>query len=694
MANNTDYYPTEQSFKPEDSHSLGVTEPNVAPPKYSKSDDPDPLSEDALKKLFEAAFTPADEHRKPRETIWDDCFQLYNNQYDWSQKAWWQHKAPIPKVRAAVDKAVGLFRKTLLRMYPFYGVQAESKMGRTKGRYTMLLTDYHFDQVNMVEELVSAFKVGLITSVSAVKIWFGRTKDFDPVVERTMTTEPQYEMGIQVGETEKEKRTVKLKETTKGVFCIKALNPKNIWKIPGTNGFIERFEMSLQEAESLAEEGVYDKKAVERLREKICNSTEVSDAQAETTGEGKPSTSNYFKKFTGWHYWGDIFDTQGKLIKCNASFTLAERDILIRPPRDNPFFHKEPPYVLGSPYLVPFSTYNRGMVEDIAEIAKSITEMANLIADGALYDAMKAFSIDVDQLDDPSEARGGLYPGKTFLRHGDKASVPGEQMVQTVDVGKVPTEAMNMIALYEKYMQEGSYVNEWVGGFGGKGDRTLGEVNIKTQSALEGLDEAARNLEITLIEPAVSMAAKVIYQYHENYFLPRLVDNYPQLSVMLQDMQPAERYSIMVKDFSFKVRGLSLMIDRQQRIGELKEILTLLSYLPGFIEQLDPQAVMEEILMPIGWDPRRLMINQGQGGVTTPMIGAPPTQNMLPPPGSMTQNSPMQQMNAAQGAQRGGATNNPAVRGGNAGGGDQQQALLFALRKMMAGQQTQGFFPR
>ena len=690
-----DNYPTEQSFQP-DSHALGTTEGQTPPPAYKKTDQPDPESEANLKQFFEAMFTTADEHRKPREEIWRVCWDLYNNNVDFSTKAWWQHKAAIPKIRGSVDKACGIFRKTLLRMYPFYGVQAESKLGRTKGRYSMLLTDYWFDQIGIIEHMVMAFKIGLVTSTSALKIWMARVKDFEPEVTQRQETTPSFEYGVQTGESTETIREVNLKSTTRGQLAIMEMNPANIWIVPGTNRrcVIERFEMTLSEAESLAEEGVYEKEAVKRLREKLCSHNEVSDEVADHTGEGKTSANKYLKQFTGWHYWGDLYDTEGKLLKCDISFTLAEKDILIRKVRPNPFFHKNPPYVISSPYPVPFSTYDRGMVEDVGEIAKSITEMANLIADGALYDAMKMFAIDISQLDDPSEARAGAYPGKTWMRDSSKAMGPGEPLIQTVDVGHVPTEAMNMVGLFEKYLQEGTYVNEWVGGFGGKGDRTLGEVNIKTQAALEGLDEAARNLEVGLIEPSVTMSAQVIYQYHENFLLPRLVDNYPQLSIMLQDMQPAERYAIMIKDFSFKVRGLSLMIDRQQRIGELKEILTLLSYLPGFIEQLDPQAVMEEILMPIGWDPRRLMLNQGQGGVTTPMIGTPPTQNMLPPPGSMTQNSPMQNRNAMEGARMGGSTNNPSARGGNTGGGEQMQALMFALRKMMAGQQTRGFFGR
>ena len=661
--------------QPIDAAALGWIGRDGPPPHYGKSEDPDPLSEDSLKKFFSAMFETADSHRKPREAIWDTCWQLYNNEYDWSNKAWWQHKTPIPKVRASVDRAVALFRKTLLRMYPFYGVQAESKLGRTKGRYTMMLVDYWYDQISLVDELVKAFKIGLVTSVSGVKIWFERVKEFRPEPSIEEYDEPTAEFGVVTGSVKKFRTKVEMRPYFKGKLAIAALNPKNIWVVPGTRGrcIIERDECTLAELESLAEEGVYEKEAIKRLREKLCSSETISDdVNPVQTSENKPTSNQYLRKVDLWHFWGDIYDTQGNLIKCEHSFTLANKETLIRKARPNPFYHKEPPYILGTPYTVPFSTYNRGMVEDVADIAKSITEMACLVADGALYDAMKAFAIDTAQMDDPSEARQGLYPGKTFLYNSALSPSPNAKLVQTVDVGKVPAEAMNMIGLFEKYMQEGSYVNEWVGGFGGSGDRTLGEVNIKTQSALEGLDEAARNLEVSLIEPTIAMSAKVIYQFQENYMMPRLMDNYPQLSVLLQNMTSAERYATMVGDFSFKVRGLSIMIDRGQRIGELKEILQLLSYLPGFAEQLDPRAALEEILMPLGWDPRRLLLaGPSDGGVMAPTVGANPALQPRPAPMMGPNGRPgmpaMQVRNAAQGGQRGGATNNPSARGGALG---------------------------
>lgn len=654
-----------------DSYTLGLpkNEPGVG--KVQKSNQPDPLSETELKRFFTAVKQTADEHRKPRELIWQDAWALYNNQYDWSDKAWWQHRTPIPKVRASVDRAVGIFRKTLLKVQPFYGIQAESKLGRTKGRYTMLLDDYWLDQAAAIEELVTSFRVGLITSTSILKVFWMRVRDTQVGLETKVVEEPIYEFGLHVGNRNTEQKSAVLNTTFKGKLGFMAVNPQNFWVVPGTRGraVIERDEASLNELEALVKDsahpdGIYSADGIRRLRDKISSATKSQD-DTNQTHENRYNANQYFRNINLFHYWGDIYDLDGKLIMPDASFTLADEDILIREARPNPFYHKEHPYVIGSPYMVPFSTYNRGMVEDVAEIAKTITQLACLVADGGLYDAMKAFSLDVDQLDDPSEGKNGIYPGKVFLRRSSQGTgVPNEQLVQTVDVGSVPQEAMNTIGLFERYFQEGSFVNEWVGGTGTAKGQTLGEVNIKTQASLEGLDESARNLEVTLLEPALTKVTKVVYQYNENYMLERLVDNYPQLSMLLQNMQPAERYATMVGDYSFKVRGMSVMIDRAQRIGELKEILTLLSYLPGFVEQLNPISTLEEILMPMGWDPQKLLLNPGAGSVTTP-AGGPPTSMPIPPGMPPAGGTPMQARNAAEGARLGGTRNNPS--GGPAG---------------------------
>jgi len=658
-----------------DSAVLGTGAMESPPESKAPTTDYDPLSEGSLKDFFLDVFTLADETRRPREMIAHDAWDLYNNVYDWSSKAWWQHKVPIPKVRTAVDKAVALFRKTLLRLDPFYAIQAESRIGRQKGNYTMLLTDYWFDQASAIEALVQAFKCGLITGVSALKIWWQIVREYKPELEIISAEVPITEFGVETGMRTEEHRDMKLKPHSTGKLGVAAVDFFNIWKIPGTKGkgVIERTVVTLDEIRALTEgkNPVYIKDAAKRLSAR--SATKVEEVRAaRRAGEAPPRVSTYIKDVELFHFWGDIYNKEGRIVMPDASFTMGGMDILLREARPIPFFHKQPPYVIGTPYVVPFSNYNRGMVEDVIELAKSITELSSLIMDGGLYDAMRAFAVDSDLLEDPSEAQKGVYPGKVFLKKGNQALSPGQKVVETVDVGKVPTEAFNTLSMNERYFAEGTYLNEWVSGQGGKTGRTLGEVNIKTQSALEGLDESARNLEVTVIEPMVEMAAKVIYQFHEDYTLPRLMENYPQVSLLLHGMSPAERYATMIGGFSFNTRGLSVMIDQAQQMGEVKEILSLLSYLPGALEQMNQSELLEKIFAPLGWDIQKLLPMAAAGNTTSTMPGAQPQMNpqmlmqrlmqaiQAQQQGGGPRNS-MQRRNASEGARFGGSRQNPGA---------------------------------
>ena len=249
---------------------------------------------------------------------------------------------------------------------------------------------------------------------------------------------------------------------------------------------------------------------------------------------------------------------------------------------------------------------------------------------------------------------------------------------------------MNALSLFKAAFQEGTYVNEWVEGQGGKGDRTLGEVNIKTQSALEGLDEAARNIETSLIEPFLDLSARTIYQFHKDYSIPRLADEFPEAAAMLQDMSPKERYATMMGEFSFKARGLSVLIDQQQRIGEITNFLQLLAQIPGMIERLNPDELLEMVMLPLNWNVERLLLSR-QG-----LMGSAQRPASAEGQGGGGGNSPAQEMAGRQGAQMGGATNNPMAGGGGGvpgqgqrmmkpGGGGGMGAMMESLMKAPMG---------
>lgn len=624
------------------------------------------------KLFFNAVFRAADDARKPRQRVWEQAWQLYNGEVDWTGKADWQSKVPIAKVRPAVDRAAATFRRALVRMKNFYAIESESKIGTTKGLFTKALIDLWFDQAKFVEEFTTALKAGLITSTIVMKV-FWHWKDIPGLeVREEDVAVPIYSYGIETGtetrKTKKPKRTTQ----TYGCLAIKAVDPFKFWVVPGTNGHavIERTESTLADLVELANRGVYSKAAIEELQAIASSPGQPADEPPDDTdrrGENTPSANKYLREVILYHYWGDIYGEDGSCVMRDATFTVAgtangDAIVVLREPRENPLFHGRPPYVYGTPYVVPFSTYNRGIVEDVIGVAQMITELSNLITDGAMFDAIKAFEVDVDLVHAPSDIANGIYPGLALRKKGLNDPTGQKQVVKAIDVGKIPQEALAALAMFEREFQASTMVTELVSGgpaMGGK--RTATEVSSKTTQALEGLDDAARTVEETVINPVLELSAKTIYQFHDNYILPRLIEEFPKLSMMMRQLDPAERYVVMfgsqgIDAFNFKARGISVMLDKQQNLEKISQFLQLGAHVPGLLQQLNASAVAEEIVTSLGWNPAKMLMQPPEMGVQ-PAMGQPPGVPFPGPQGNAL--TPAQEFSAQAGAEFGGSSDNP-----------------------------------
>lgn len=624
-----------------------------------------PSNEDT-KLFFEAVFAVADEARRPRQSVWENAWKLYNGQTNWEGKAEWQSKIPIAKVRPAVDRAAATFRRALVRMKNFYAIQSESKLGLQKGLFTKALIDMWYDHSDFIQEFTTALKAGLITSTICMKV-FWHWKEINSLdIEEAEIEVPTYSFGLETG-TER-RRTKKPKKTKQVYGClgVKAVDPFKVWVVPGTNAVIERTEATLADLQDLAAKGIYSKAAVEELAAAGGNppvATENPDEQ-ERKGEANTSTSKYLREIILFHYWGDVFAEDGRCLMRDATFTVAGTTdgkvlTVLREPRENPYFHGKAPYVIGTPYTVPFSTYNRGIVEDVAGIATLITELSNLIADGAMFDAIKAFEVDVDLVHSPSDIAQGIYPGLALRKKGLQDPTGQKHVVRAIDVGKIPQEALSALSLFERLFQEGTWVTEFVAGGMGSGRKTATEIQSKTSQALEGLDDAARTVEETVINPVLELSAKTIYQFHTDYMMARLIEEFPQVSMLMRELHPAERYVVMfgnqgIDSFNFRARGISIMLDQQQNLEKIGQFLQLGAHVPGFLQQLNAQAVAEEMTMAMGWNPSKILINQNPA--VQAVNGPQPGQAFPSPEGELT---PAQSYSAEQGAAYGGATDNP-----------------------------------
>lgn len=617
----------------------------------------------------------ADEIRRPRKDVWDEAWNLYNGIYDFSMKEDWQSRSNIPKVRGVVDTATASFRRALIRMKRFYHIESETKLGIEKGFYTMNLLDYWLEQIGFVEEFTTGLKAGLITSTLAYKVWWDWVTDTTPHWEEKLIKEPILQLGIKVGEQLIPTQVISRAARTRGVLGFKAIDPYNLWIGPRNTYKIERAIVDFSYVEALGKRGIYSKESVERMHARSQDQVDKYQEQLrKQEGKAEPM-SKFNREVELFYFWGNLYKEDGTIAARNVHYTIGGGDIVMRKPKVNPAFHGQDPYIVGTPYVVPFSTFGRGIVEDISGIARQITELSNLITDGAQFDAMSAFEGDVDLIQDPKSLEKGLFPG-IFVPTKGFENPSNKSVIRQITTGKIPQLALQVRAMLDQEVQLSSSVNNAMRGQQ-SGVDTLGELQSMQTGAGANLDDAARTVEETALNPFLEKSISTIYQYNEDYNLDRLTENFPRTSIALIDMTPEERYATMVGGYSFRARGVSIMMDKAQDLKQIDSFVKLVSAIPGVMTRINVDELLENIIVGIGWNPSRILLNPGsqpvmpvaiQGG--TPMGGPGGQPQGIPPEllgiqggqGGQKMLTPAQQVAGRRGAVEGGSRNNPMAQ--------------------------------
>lgn len=618
--------------------------------------------------------------RMPRERVWDQCWALYNSQFDWSGKAEWQSKIGLPHVRETVDKAAASFRKALLRAKRFYQIESETKLGVQKGMFTTSLIDYWLDQndTDFINQFTDALKTGLITSTMILKVWWNWHTCYDPRIKEGFKQEDILDplTGEIVGTRQVPTTKIDNSPYAEGRLGIAAIDPYNFWCDPTKNIYIERTVVDMSYVWHLYEQGVYkNKEAIEQLN--MAAETELNrHKEALRKGESpKTSPAKFVRDVELYHYWGNLYSEDGKILQENVTYTLgnvitgdytgSNPTVMLRPPTKNGFIHKKAPYIVGSPYRVPFSTYHRGIVEDIIGIVTMIVELANSVVDGAQFEAAGGHEIDMDLCENPQQFEKGVHPGLAITTKGlDNPS--GKPVVRPIEVGKVPQGALAVIQWLSKERELSTAITSGMLGVP-VNTRTSSEFNASLANANEGLDDAARTVEEMIVNPMLELISKTIYQYHNDYLMPRLIENFPQTAMMLADMSPVERYATMMNGFQFKARGMSIYLDKMQDRQRVIEFLQGLGSIPGALERINIDALLEEWFMTFGWNPEKMLISPSTQPVSTPPgpmeMMQPRGQSGFPTAEDTRRLTPAQISAGMQGAQKGGARNNPMAVG-------------------------------
>lgn len=546
----------------------------------------------------------ADSGRFAAWTRWNEAWRLYNNQYDYSTKAKWQAKNFIPKISMTVEMAASLVRRAMLDANEWFRYEGTSETSRAMAPYLEKIAYWYLDQLRFVDRFVPPMKGGFVGSLIVLK------PHLAPYVLANETEE----------DVERRLRGEKVeREVMEGpAITVSYPDPYDIWLDPSGRGLfvIEEEEMDFSTAWDLVDMGVFDGDVLDKINEDWTESDKAmyANQRREMTGEfsAKPTFRTELKLT---HFWGSLPTKRGRWAIQNGHYVIANEKYLLRKPMDNPYTHKKIPYIIGSPFRRPFSVYHKGLIEDVVGLQKGMTELLNLTLDSTLFAGIKAFEVDLDQIEDPQQILNGIYPGKVFTaRKGGQNT----QMIRDIQISGVAKDVVGVYQMLNNEYQNQTAVTEFISGAQGTAtNRTATEVVTKQQQGMGIFSEIARNLEGTVLEPLLEQMASLIVEHHDNFLTPKMVEILGfERAAELAMIGPDGRLD-KFDPTAIRVRasGLTALLNRTeelQKIGSLMQNLGQFGQmLPLMLADIDAgfffKNVFRRMVRAFGWNENDLI---------------------------------------------------------------------------------------
>lgn len=530
-----------------------------------------------------------------RDEIWESNLDLYFNRFDFSKKAAWQSKQPMPEGSLYIDRWAAALRAALIVPGVWYSVETPIKelepafrkfLGYWLERCGTSPTGYptSFDRV-----FEDQAKLAAVMSAAAAVTWEpgkpGSIGQRDRV--RVDTVDP---------------REVFLDPTYRGLYRIR------------------RYENDYYQLLAKARDNPdYNMEEITRLGAARSQEEEVDREQL--VGHST-KISSLRKPITLDEYLCVILDSEGKdLYGSRQLCIVANENYLIYGPKPNPNLHGFDWIVFSSAISVPLAVYGKTYVETWGDIARTFVKMTNLIIDAGMMASMNAFALVADALANPEDAKTGVFPNKTFIL------APGtnpDQFIKEINLGDLPTTAFSVWTALKQEMREGAATNDLnLGQAVPKGDVTATEINAVEAGGTALIQSIAASLETGCVDPILNLVFQTGLQHFS--------ENDQALHLALGEeyfrMFVTRREEFIRLAPAFRARGISGLIERAQKLKAMLQIVQVVGSSPilqqALLQAMDFTKFLNHLMITIGLDPEDFK-PMAAGTPVGPGIGSAP----------------------------------------------------------------------
>lgn len=551
--------------------------------------DADPLDSQTLATILYDYKNEAKQARdggpSPRDKVWKANWNRYWGRYDHSQKADWQSKFVMPESPQFVDRWAAAMREALDAGGEWFTVTDDTGSDASKALMPHIMK--------------------LMRIILGKCSWTpdGHRADFSSVFE------DQMKLGALMACC----ASVTWKDDEKGGWpTVESVDPREVWLDPKLRHkyrlrtyYVDKYEL-VALANKLDDEGrpLYD---VDQIMAASASHDEELRMEKERSAGHSRGDGNARSEVQIDEWLCDVLSPTGEVVHANSLVIVANDRWIIRGPEENPFWHQQDWIVHTAMIPVPFSAYGRSYMEDWADVADAFIEMTNLILDGTFTSAMKAFAALPEMLENPTDLEEGISPNKIFRLAEGLPNV--KEFIKEIDLGTLPPEAINVWGALKQELREGAKLSEIaLGQLAPNQGTTATEINTVTQSGSAMIRSMARTIESRFLEPVLTMLWQVALQHMDFTALA------PQIGEATAAMLTQRRDEFRDLKITFRVRGISGLIDRQMQLRNLLSMLQIVGQnellLRALLQRASPDKILNQLFHLFGVDPNELAPTQ------------------------------------------------------------------------------------
>lgn len=133
-------------------------------------------------------------YRYEKLGVWNECWQIYRGQEDWSSKEDWQSKIVLPKSFSSVKQATNVIKRFLNAAKRPFDLESENKNDLVTVRRAEQMThlvEVFLEKCRFLDEFSESLECGFIMGAGIMKLWWGLVPRIVTKVQSSMVPNPQ-----------------------------------------------------------------------------------------------------------------------------------------------------------------------------------------------------------------------------------------------------------------------------------------------------------------------------------------------------------------------------------------------------------------------------------------------------------------------------------------------------------------------